>query len=731
MKNKLPAGNNIISPEALPHFPTRHQAVIWRNWSLVSSEHLALTLRTSAEKIKQSAADLGLPNKNVCSCSDWLTQGYITIIRANWHLLPYEQLLILLNWSSERLKKALLEEDFLFTKLGKAKPDSPYVRWRKLTKKEQSHTRKIKKIIEKNFPKINKSPKELPFQFLDHFYNKSSNEICYKPANNSSALRMIYPYFGGGGDILPENGLDPLPETLLASYAEKGINAVWLHAILYRLYRWDRAPELAADNEDRIAYLNKLIKRAARYGIGIYLYLNEPRGMPEDFFLDNPDLRGADCHGQLNSLCTSNPEVMDFLGNAVRFVFEKAPGLAGVININMSENPTHCFSHGMSHTCPRCHNQKKGYEVVAEINSIITKNIHAIKPEARVIAWTWGWRWNRGNPDWMSKTLELLPDDVDLMCTSEEWLPIWNGESFRRVYDYAMSQVGPGEFALDFWNRAKQRGLCPIAKVQINTSWECAALPYIPVTYLVDEHLQKLKKAGIKDLMLSWTLGGFPSANMKLLQNTPDEIAIADFGNEAAEYIKQAWKAFSEAFREFPFSVAMIYFGPANVGSKTLLHLEPTKLKATMVGFPFDDIECWSGTNISEIKPEMACEQFNKLSKGWQKGLDKLLKSEELVPLEKYENYQELRQISEAAYCHFRSSYLQYKFILLRENCKNVDILLQIVEEELSLAKKMFELVRINSLIGFEPTCHYFYTQNDFMEKVLNCNYIMEKLKNK
>ena len=734
MKNQLPTGNTRMLPEPLPHFPTQHQAVIWRNWGLVSPERLAIVLQTSIPNIEQSAAELGLLPDDALSRPDWLTHGYITIIRANWHLLPYEQLLTLLAWSKERLKQALLEEDFLFTKLGKIKPETPQVFWRELTKYEQRHTRKIKRIIEKNFPKINKPSEARPFEFFNKFYKETPDKVNRPPKNNSAALRMVYPYFAESGELLPECGADPLPETLLASYAEKGINAVWLHVILYRLYQWNRAPKLAEDNNRRIAYLNQLVERAARHGIGVYLYLNEPRGMPEDFFQVNPDLRGADSTGQLKPLCTSNPEIMDFVGKAVRFVFKNVPGLAGVFNINMSENPTHCFSGGMSHTCPKCHKHKKGYEVVAEINRVIAKNIHAVKPEARVIVWTWGWRWGiekdwGDDQDWMSKAFELLPDNVDLMCTSEEWLPVWNGNTLHRVYDYSISQAGPGEFALDFWERAKQRGMRPVAKVQVNTSWECAALPYLPVTYLVYEHLQNLQKAGVEDLMLSWTLGGFPSSNMKLLNNTPDEIAKNDFGMAAAGLIKQAWHYFSNAFREFPFSISMIYHGPANVGSKTLLHLKATGLKATMVGFPFDDIKGWHGKDVRlQITPEATCEQFNKLSKGWQKGLDELLKAEKLIPTGKRENYQELRQISEAAYCHFRSCYLQYKFILLRENPENSEALQQVVEEELNLAVKMFELVRTNSLIGFEPTCHYFYTQNDFMEKVLNCNYVMGKI---
>ena len=40
-------------------------------------------------------------------------RSYITVIRRNWHLLPYEQLLDLLGWDAERLAFTLREDDVL------------------------------------------------------------------------------------------------------------------------------------------------------------------------------------------------------------------------------------------------------------------------------------------------------------------------------------------------------------------------------------------------------------------------------------------------------------------------------------------------------------------------------------------------------------------------------------------------------------------------------------------
>jgi hypothetical protein len=49
-------------------------------------------------------------------------RGYITLIRRNWHLSPYDQLLELVEMTPERLAFALREDDFLWIKLGGLKP---------------------------------------------------------------------------------------------------------------------------------------------------------------------------------------------------------------------------------------------------------------------------------------------------------------------------------------------------------------------------------------------------------------------------------------------------------------------------------------------------------------------------------------------------------------------------------------------------------------------------------
>ncbi len=99
--DNLPVGAHPPALEA-PHFPNRLHTFIWRNWQLVEPRRMAQLVGTSVENIEQMALSMGLP-RSVPISNTMRERGYITLIRRNWHLLPYEQLLTLLDMSAEEL----------------------------------------------------------------------------------------------------------------------------------------------------------------------------------------------------------------------------------------------------------------------------------------------------------------------------------------------------------------------------------------------------------------------------------------------------------------------------------------------------------------------------------------------------------------------------------------------------------------------------------------------------
>jgi hypothetical protein len=87
----LPEGS-APAPIVVQHFPDRLYAFVWRNWNLVEPARMAKLLGASEPNVLSMAASMGLPAA-VPVPPEVRTRGYITILRRNWHLLPYEQLL--------------------------------------------------------------------------------------------------------------------------------------------------------------------------------------------------------------------------------------------------------------------------------------------------------------------------------------------------------------------------------------------------------------------------------------------------------------------------------------------------------------------------------------------------------------------------------------------------------------------------------------------------------------
>ena len=130
-------------PLELPHFPTKWQAVLWRNYNIVSLGKLAEILECTESELTAAAQELGLPAVQPPT-ADWIRFGYLTVIRNNWHLLNYEQLLQLLDWPPERMRSALREEDFLWGKMGNMKPACDKVVYAPLTAAEKTATEKFR-----------------------------------------------------------------------------------------------------------------------------------------------------------------------------------------------------------------------------------------------------------------------------------------------------------------------------------------------------------------------------------------------------------------------------------------------------------------------------------------------------------------------------------------------------------------------------------------------------------
>jgi hypothetical protein len=724
----LPVGS---APAALemPWFPDRLHAFVWTNWGLVPVERMAEVTGGSVEDLAQVAARMALGAPLPVSDDQW-RRSYITIIRRNWHLLPYDQLLKLLGWTEEEMAYTLREDDFLYIKLGSLKPQCEPLRYAAPTPEVVARATQIGERIRKAFPEGPLALKEPLFDFVRDL----SQPVSAAPPLPEGGMspRYCYSYFALYGDPLMDPKADPFPDGFLSRLAAMGVNGVWLQGVLFKLapFPWDTTH--SEHHEQRLENLRILVERAAKHGIKVYLYLNEPRSMPVAFFEERPEVRGVTI-GDYAMLCTNAPPVREYLSSSVAGILKAVPDLGGFFTISASENPTSCWSHGQGGNCPRCA-PVGAAATIAGVQAAIQDGIDRAGSKATLFAWDWGWA-----DDWAPAAIEALPKAVSLMSVSEWSIPIVRGGIESVVGEYSLSAIGPGPRASRHWAIAKEHGHGTMAKLQVGCTWELGAVPYIPAVANVAEHLSRLGKAGVNGAMLGWTLGGYPSPNMEVASAiaaqpdlSPDDammqVATRRFGAEDAALVVAAWKGMSTAFQEFPYNIGVVYNAPLQAGPSNSLWPAHTGYAATMVGIPYDDLDSWR--NLFPV--EVFAGQLEKVAAGFEEALEPLH-----ARLEVGAGLPELvREVDVATACalHFMSVAQQSRFVYLRNallavtSRADAEGLLAVLDSNiLAERRRAIELHAIqcrDSRIGFEATNHYFYTPNDLAAKVLNCDYL-------
>jgi len=338
------------------------------------------------------------------------------------------------------------------------------------------------------------------------------------------------------------------------------------------------------------------------------------------------------------------------------------------------------------------------------------------------------------------------------MSVSEWGMPIKRGGVETTIGEYSISTIGPGERARRRWERARSRGMRTLAKVQCGNTWELSAVPYIPAVANVAQHAANLRAQGVNGLMLGWTLGGYPSPNLEVVAEigaTPAGSGAADlegamlrvaerrFGKVLAPQVVGAWQAYSKAFSEFPFHGGLVYTAPMQLGPANLLWEEPTGYHASMVGFPYDDLDAWRAVYPAEV----FIGQFEKVAAGFEHAHGLMAAAYEaqrgeLTADQRAAVVQEL-SVGAAAAIHFRSTANQALFIVARRHLMDskslvevqsaCGVLKRLLGEESDLARRLHAIQSADSRIGFEATNQYYYVPVDLAEKVVNCRDLLTR----
>ena len=331
--------------------------------------------------------------------------------------------------------------------------------------------------------------------------------------------RIIYSFCGLYSDVLDKDLDISFPDKLLKGYARNGVNGVWIQGVFSKIAPYPFDEKKSEGWEKRIQKLDELTRKCARYGIKVYMYVNEPRNLPLEFFEDKPELKGTTfTDGRYACLCSSHPVTHKYLRDTMRTICTKAPLIGGFICISQNENNPFCWSGGalnenVVELCPVC-GKKKSSEVTAEILNTMADEVAAVNEKIKFFAYAWVWKKNFA--ELQEDLVNRLSKNVIVLQVSEDGVPFERGGVKNEERDYSISIIGPGERAVELWDSAKKNGLDIAAKIQINNSWEASTAPYVPVYDNIIKHLKNLIDEGIEHLMISWTLGGYVSENIKI-----------------------------------------------------------------------------------------------------------------------------------------------------------------------------------------------------------------------
>lgn len=411
--------------------------------------------------------------------------------------------------------------------------------------------------------------------------------------------------------------LEAYSDQWLSGLARAGFDSIWVRLNLRETVASRLFPRVTCEPLDQ---LNRLVARAARHGVRVFVYLNEPQPIhaKDKFWEKHSDLKGLPGfvkraphleNGLLYRLCTSHPAVQSFLEESAAALFRQTPGLGGAFLINVSETFTHCYSHyypkpeparaalkvdwefaappdivqkaealfaeqmtvwqrGM--TCPRCA-KRQPVEVTAEVITLLERGIHAVAPHAPVIVWTWSWA--SVEPDPQPDLIRRLPEKVILMS---DWERGGQKKILGRTYyvdEYSFSSIGPSPRFMRQLRVARRRGLKVMAKIMVGATHEFAAVPYLPLFSILAEKMARLRRYRVSGYLGCWNFGGDLNPMSRLagrISRAPalsqDQalrwLARTEFGARRPARLIAAWKAFGRAWQEYPFAMPLLYQGP-------------------------------------------------------------------------------------------------------------------------------------------------------------------------
>lgn len=533
----------------------------------------------------------------------------------------------------------------------------------------------------------------------------------------------------------------------LKAIADSGFNGLWL-----RLTLRDAAPtslfqKYHRNSDTYLKALDKLCRRASRFGLKVWPYFTEPLGMEAShpFWKANPGLAGHTTQiyneePQI-ALCTSAQAVQDHLCEGFLSLFKRLP-LAGAILITSSEHVSNCWAHVLSNPkaypnpetfwakdcrCPRCSKYSPA-EVIASLITLIHDSIHSANKQAKVVAWDWSWNMHFKPP--YTEITKLLPKEVILMGDFERGGKVKRLNKAHIVEEYSLIYHGPSprfkskaEYALK-----QKRPLW--ARFQINTTHELATVPNLPMIVSLYRKFKFLHEAKASGFMGCWnfacctnTLNTFAVKELcgKKFDNNEKrcltDLAKKYFGGRIdVDLVVKAWYGFDRACRQYPIggNNNFLYFSPVNEALSYPLIFD---FKGVPMGGSWRKHEFGDRLEDTAVTYSLAeiAESFGKLSSSWSRAL--CIYERAFASGNVNERMKKEFGVAKIIGGTFRSTYNIYRWYVLRHKKKTQKTSsdnLDIITDELSNLQATLPYVEADARAGFhqEPQWQMFDSKN-------------------
>lgn len=519
----------------------------------------------------------------------------------------------------------------------------------------------------------------------------------------------------------------------LAAVAAMGYDGVWLHAELRQLAPTRLFERFEPDWAQRIRSLRQVVTRAADHGLGVWLYLCEPRGYPDwhPFWQVHPELRGqpfdqgtnlgwrfAHRRGRSYAMCLSTDAVPRFIEEATGEVFAGTPALAGALVITASEFHTHCY--GRLHPareemqCPRCAD-RPAWQMPVEIAARMQAGVQASGSGGRLVFWNWGWD-HHIEPHPSATVVNNLPSQAALMSTFEIGDVTRRCGKEIRADEYSFAFTGPSRAFRQQAELCDQQGRDIWAKLQVGVTHELATMPGMPVPGALYDKVAAMRRHGVTGCMAVWTMGLRPVLNNvaagRLLAHDgdlpPRAQWLADLAGDwfdgrltraGVASVVRAWEGFAAALAYHPLEVVFLYHSPMNYAPAYPWRLKRgrTRMARSWTPEPWGD---YLEMSCGRLTMEDVALTLDRMAQAWREAMD--IYEQALGPLAaaSARAAEEIR-IAQACGLFFRSCADCYAFAAAADAPRDEAVLLRLIDRELQTCEAVLPLLEADARLGW------------------------------